>query len=470
VHRVDFQRVIPGSSVVDLTVAGTDVEVKLANAQALTTQKQGGNTRVAAAIPGNVPMAISWQREIPKPPPAPPKLYAETATLVAVAEGMLLVTETVDYNILHSGVRELKLRVPAGVSVMNVGGRSVETWRIANNTDMTVVLRGEVTGPYSLQVTCEAPAGGASVEVPVLRTVGTERERGHIGVVAIANAELSSGNVTGASELDVRRLPAQLLGMTNQPILLGYRYTVDRFSIPLNIKRHGELEVLVTIVDGASFTAMQLNDGRRITRAIYQVRNNRNQFLRLEMPEGADIWSVSVNGKPASPARDEAGQVLVPLVRSRTGTSELTSFPVELVYVETPAEKPTASGTLHVDLPMLAVPMMHVMYTWYLPAEGYYPPLVYRHMFKGTLHPVERFTTLAATPQGRVVRYDANEQAQQLQQQVTQRFQRDVAATGGTAIRVKLPLDGKQYHFERILVLPKDKLWAEMQYNNWRVD
>ena len=61
----------------------------LAGAQSLTTQKAAGKTAVAAALPGNATMAISWQREIPKAPPAPAKLYAETQTLVAVAEGML---------------------------------------------------------------------------------------------------------------------------------------------------------------------------------------------------------------------------------------------------------------------------------------------------------------------------------------------------------------------------------------------
>jgi len=469
VHQIDFERMIGASSVVDLTVDGTNVEVKLTSAQALTTRKEGGKTRVAAALPGNAPMAVSWQREIPKAPPVPAKLYAETQTLVGVAEGMLLCTETIDYNVLHAGVREFKLRVPKDVSVMTVGGRNVEDWRVLATGELAVILSGEVTGVYSLQVSYEQSAAD-SVEIPVLRAVGVERERGYVGVAAVANVELASGTITGATDLDVRRLPPQLVGLTNQPILLGYRYVADPFRILLNIKKHGELDVLVTIVDGVSFTAMQLSDGRRITRAIYQVRNNRNQFLRLVMPEGVDIWSVSVGARPASPAKDEKGSVLVPLVRSRAGASELVSFPVELVFVEKAAKTPERNGTLHVELPTLSVPAMQVMYTYYLPAEGYYPAVVSRTSFKGTLHPVETFATLASTSRGQVVYENADAQARELQQQVDARVQAEVAAAGGSAIRVRLPINGKQYCFERILVLPGDKLWFEMPYSNWQVD
>ena len=69
----------------------------------------------------------------------------------------------------------------------------------------------------------------------------------------------------------------------------------DTFDIPLAIKKHADVSVLVTIVDSAVVTTMQTIDGRRITKAIYNVRNNRQQFLRLTMPEGMEIWSASVS-------------------------------------------------------------------------------------------------------------------------------------------------------------------------------
>jgi hypothetical protein len=140
------------------------------------------------------------------------------------------------------------------------------------------------------------------------------------------------------------------------------------------------------------------------------------------------------------------------------------------VFVETPAKAPAANGTLHVELPTLAVPAMQVMYTYYLPAEGIYPPSAVKSLFKGTLHPVESFATLASTSRGQVINENPDVQAKELQQQVDQRVQQEVAATGGSAIKVRLPINGKQYSFERILALPSDKLWFEMTYSNWQVE
>lgn len=175
-----------------------------------------------------------------------------------------------------------------------------------------------------------------------------------------------------------------------------------------------------------------------------------------------------MSGRPASPARDEKGSVLVPLVRSRASASELASFPVEIVFVETPKQAPETSGTLHVELPTLSVPLMQVMYTYDLPPEGYYPPLAHAPGFKGRLRPVQEFAMLASAERGRVVYQDANAAAAQLQQQLDQRIQAQVRETGATPIRVRLPINGKQYKFERILVLPGDKLWFEMTYSNWK--
>ena len=465
INQVGFVRVDPGAIVLDLSIDRAGVDVTVQRAQSKLVTSADGKTHVAAALPAGMPVAVSWERALPKVEAVATKLYSETRTLVAVADDMLLCDEVVNFNILHTAVRELKLAVPAGASVLTVSGANVEDWRV-DKGELLVVLKREVLGAFSLRVAYEASVADKGA-IPVIRAKGVERERGFLGVIAVANVEITAGTVTGATAIDVRQLPPDIVAMTNQPILLAFRYVASDVAIGLSIKKHGEIGVLVTIVDSGLFTGMQLSDGRRMTKVVYSVRNNRNQFLRLKMPAGAEIWSVSVSGNPASPAKDDAGNVLVPLVRSASGATELAAFPVEMVYVETPAAKAPSSGTMTVSLPQLSVPVMQVMYDYYLPAEGSYESWG-KSNFSGSMQVVERFAQLSAGRGAEVVQRDLAGETQKLNEEFVRRGEAQAQAEGRSPIRVSLPINGKLYKLEKILALPNDELGFAVKYSGWK--
>lgn len=489
INRVSFPRLLAGSSVLDLTVAD-NADVKVAGAQSCVTKSADGKTGAIAAIPGSVPVDVTWEKALPKLAAAPTKMYADTRTLAAVAEGALLCQETVAYNILHTGVREVKLQTPAGINVLEVSGPGVQDWRADDSGrglttsqsttqpadpdkkgQMTVTLRSETIGPLLLRIAYEK-AGEDDVEVPIIRPLGVERERGFIGVVALANVEVAAGKLDGATSIDVRQLPADITAMTNQPTLLAFRYLGEKCAIPLTVKKHGEVNVLLTIVDSGLLTGMQLGDGRRMTKAVLSVRNNRNQFLRVKMPAGSELWSASVGGNPVTPAKDDKDNVLIPLVRSAAGQRELASFPVELAYIETPDAAAPASGKLKVELPALDCPAMQIMYSLYAPEEGEYTIadglFGTRNGFSGSMRLVDTFTSLSAGPTAEAVKTDSAKQVEQLQQQVDAKMDAQAKAAGPTPIHVQLPVKGKLFRLEKILVLPKDQLFFEVQYRNWR--
>ncbi len=471
-NRVSFPSSPPCSTTLKLTIDRKDVDVKVGGAQLLATKTVGETTEVGAALPTGAQVDISWERALTKVAKAPTKLYAETRTLVAVAEGVLLCQEMVQFNILHTAVRELKLTVPKGVSVLQVDGTNVQDWRVSAAGELQVVLRRDTIGSQLLRISYEK-AGKAAAEAPLIRAVGVEREKGFVGVVALANVEIAAGAVEGATGIDVRQLPADIIAMTNQPILLAFRYVGAKVAIPLTVNKHAEVDVLVTIVDSGLFTTMQLADGRRMTKVVYSVRNNRNQFLRLTMPAAVglklDIWSVTVGGKTVNPAKDEKGSLLIPLVRSAGGGRGLTSFPVEIVYVETPGDPPAGKGTMHVDLPVCAEPVIHLMYSYYLPAEGKYTVGWGASGFSGPIRLVPAFTSLSAGAGTEVIRKSAAKQVKQMQAQMDARVDAVAKAAGATPIRVRLPIKGTLFRLEKILALPHDKLWFEVKYRDWQV-
>jgi hypothetical protein len=461
-----FDRVPSSTTLLDLVLDEVGVDIAIAGAQSVVKKEEGGATRVAAALPAETPVQLSWERSIPEAEKVPPKLYAETETLVAVGDGILIGRQRLNFNILHTGVRVLQLALPAGVSILEVKGERVRDWRVADDV-LSVHLTVEVLGDYALSVTYEKAAAGpgaAAAPLPVLRARDVVREKGHIGVVALANVELSSPKIEGAAAIDVRELPPDMLSMTGQPILLAYRYVAEAFEITLAVKKHEDVAVLVTIVDSAVLTTMQTADGRRITKAVYNVRNNRQQFLRLAMPEGVEVWSAAVSGKSVRPARDEKGRILLPLVRSEGASSGLSAFPVELVYVETGAGQPPAAGTLHVALPQASEPVTHMMVNLYLPKGGKYTkgwgnePAV-----TSPLTVVKEFRRLLSAAAQTV---DAEVQVEVLQQAAQMQADAATAAAGATPIRVNLPVDGQLLRLEKVLVLD-EPLFIDVEYSGW---
>jgi hypothetical protein len=478
-NTLRFDRVPSSTCLLDLKLAQTNVDISVTGAQSVVKKEEGGATRVVAALPAAQAVQLTWERAIPEAEKVPPKIYAETQTLVAVGDGIMVCREKIRFSILHSGVRVLKLKLPEGVSILEAKGERVRDWRVTQN-ELSVALASEALGDYILNVTYErpttpaqapkagAPAPTASMSLPVLRAADAVREKGHIGVVALANVELSAPKLDGATAIDVRELPPELLATTGQPILLAFRYVADTFDIPLAIKKHEDVSVLVTIVDSAVITTMQTMDGRRITKVVYNVRNNRQQFLRLTMPKDVDIWSASVSGRSIRPAKDEQNRILIPLVRSEGASSGLAAFPVEIVYVEKTDEagkKPPAAGTLHIELPRASEPVTHLMVNLYLPKEGKYARAWSSEPWiEGPLTVVKAFRQLMAGPDQPPVAAEA--MANALQQAAQAQADATTAAAGATPIRVNLPIDGELFRLEKILVLD-DPLFIDVHYSGW---
>jgi len=437
-YSFSFGKVPSGTCVLDLTVPNKEVEIRVTGAQSKLAKVVEKGTRVVAALPANSAVNVSWERAIPEAAKAPAKCYSETRTLVSVADGLMLGYAQISFSILHAPTRQLEMNVPSGVSVLDVSGRQIRDWR-STEGKLVVQLDREVIGAFQIEVKYEMSQNMASgkATLPVITGVGVEREKGHIAVVALSNIEIQNDETTGAHPMDVKDLPPEIVGMTSQPILLAYRYVDPKFQVGLKIGKHPDVDVLLTVIDRARFTVMQTFDGKRITRAVYSVRNSRNQFLRLTMPEKAEIWSASVAGKAAQPSKDTDGRIILPLVRSE-GAGDLASFPVELVYAE-PGVPPDArgAGTANVTLPACSEPILHMMVQLYVPEEGRYDD------FTGTLRMVEKFTSV-----GGVDAMAGNNNAALTLQQTCA-----VAGTGARPIEVQLPLSGKLYLFEKVLVL-----------------
>ncbi|HOU94730.1 MAG TPA: hypothetical protein PLU22_26950, partial [Polyangiaceae bacterium] len=227
--------------------------------------------------------------------------------------------------------------------------------------------------------------GHGLVAVPL----GVERVRGWIGVEARGNLELSAGTVADATPVDVRTLPPAILGVTDQPLVLGYKYLGAKPAVALVAAEHPEVEVLVTLLDRTAARTTWNREGRRLTSVRYQIRNNRRQFLKLALPKGAELWSTSVAGRAVQPARAPDGRVMVPLVRSQQEGDALASYELEVVYVENgPGADARGRGEFSAAIPVVDVPSTYVSWIVYSP-DG---TKIRRRTVDGTLERVDELS------------------------------------------------------------------------------
>ncbi len=447
-----FQLAPSGGTEVSLAVPGDeDLDFTVANAQQVTEEIRGKDRVLHALLPANGNLSVTWELEAPEVAPEAQvaRVYAEHQGLVGVDEGVLRCRSTVNYSILHAGVDVFRVDLPADVTILEVEGKGLRDWSVVDaegRKAIDVQLNFEALGPYSLYLDYERaiPEGGGTVEVPDLRVGDVERVKGWVGIDARSNLEIAAGDAEAVSEVDVRELPAAILGQTDWPVLLGFKYRKDGYRIPLVLQQHDDVAMLVTIIDQISATTVMTPDGRRMTQVTYSMRNNRAQFLRLELPDGAVPWSTFVGGKAVKPARADDGRVLVPLARSQTSGGELARFAVELVYVEDGVE-PTAAGTgsFAASLPTADVPATACAWTVYMPWAAKAP----KKGFEGSMRKVDWFTAIDL---GGIT---VEQATHQVQAQAAATFDSEAVAAGVQPVRVTLPIDGRAFYFEKLLVL-----------------
>ena len=446
---LSFQLVPAGATTALLSVpAREDLDFTVTSAKLQSDKVVGEKRVVEATLPSTGSLAIQWQREIPKAAQQAARVFAEVHTLVGLGDGLMRATTTVQYTILFAGVDRLQLKVPKGMQMLDVVGNGVRDWKLDESGNLNVTLNYAAKGVYPLRFEMERVIGPQATDLgaPIAVPVGVDRTKGFVGVESRGNLEIKAGAVANATPVDVRALPAAILGITSQPVLLGFKYLGGDVVIPLAAAQHEDVDVLVTLLDETRARTMWTPEGRRLTSVKYRIRNNRRQFLRLALPKGAELWSASVGGRAVQPAKASDARVMVPLVRSQAAGGELAAFEVEIVYVEAGAAPSSRGrGEFMAELPRPDAPSTYVAWTVYAPNEA----KVRRLTVDGTLRRVKYLSNPIPAEDMNYVQAANPEVNQQAAQQANVGSLGD----GAVPVQVSLPLQGREINFERLLAL-----------------
>jgi hypothetical protein len=299
------------------------------------------------------PMSFSWKRKIDdRRSTLPLRVRARITQLVALGEETTPITASVRIEVVQGLAREVVIATPDGVTVNQVTGATVADWSHAPGA-LTVSFLEPLTTAASIVVSAEtrAPRDGV-VGIPIIRVPAAERETGGVAVDVIGAGEITDRQPRGFDPVDPGDL-GDIIEGRESPSMVAFGFTplaaAAARALTVTVSRYTPQAVLVANVEEARYEVLVAEDGKRLVRARYAVRNNQRAFLALRLPPQSVLWSAVLAGRPVRPGLSADGAYLLPLQKGRTGENAPT-FAVELVYLQRSSAW-TTKGDATVELP-----------------------------------------------------------------------------------------------------------------------
>jgi len=310
---------------------------------------------------------VQWAPERP-PPPRPRVVQVEGAVALRGGEDGVEGAAQFRYRVVDGTVSELRLRLPGGVEQLEVTGPRVAGHRVVGE-ELRVTLTEPVSGRIPLALAWRgSPPPAAPGPAPVPQPVDA-RGSSTISLVRGDDSVLIPAPGRGLTAVPNDAVPRWGRGLVAGQPLVSYRTdAAERARLQWQRLAWEPVDAPPTLIDEARYTVVHAAHGRVHVRAAYQVRNDRNPFLRLRLPDGWQAVGVRVAGRTTEPARSADGRWLVPLEKSVETLDGLVAFPVELMLIgDEPAWE--RRGLRALETPAVDAPIAYARWEVRLPRE-----------------------------------------------------------------------------------------------------
>src|SRR5580704_11375559 len=330
-----------------------------------------GETRWLAYARGNEALTFTWRRKTEDHHvELPLRLRGSLTQLTSLAEDSTSIYAEANFEIVQGAAREVRIQLPDKLTINQVSGAMVADWEMKNG-ELAVTFLEPVEHSARFVINGEArlPKDGI-IDIPLLRLLNTERDTGGVAVEILGAGEIKDQKAQGLEEADASDL-GETVANRQSPALVAFRARSGQAgkerSLSINVARYDQQAVLMANIEEARDQVLMSADGKELVQARYAVRNNQRNFMKVTLPAGATVWSVSLAGRPVRPGQSPDGSLLLPLEKSRGG-DEAPAFAIEILYL-TKAAAWNDKGQEKVTLPALDLPISRTGLLLY------YPPL-----------------------------------------------------------------------------------------------
>jgi hypothetical protein len=400
-ERMSLPSTQSGVTRASIHLARQDVDLKVAGGLLSEKSESPGETDWLAYAHGSEALSFTWRKKTEDHhADLPLRMRGSLTQLTSLAEDSTAVYAEINLEILQGAAREVSLQLPAEVTINQVLGASVADWEIANGKlDVTFLEPVEHSARFIVNGESRLARDGI-IEIPQLRLLNVEHDTGGEAVEILGAGEIKGQKSQGLDEADATDL-GETVASRQSPALVAFRYRPgdagSTRSLSVNVARYEQQAVLMANVEEARYQVLMSVDGKELVQARYAVRNNQRNFVKVTLPAGATVWSVTLAGKPIRPGQSPDGSLLLPLEKSRGG-DDAPAFAVEIIYLS----KATAwdeKGKAKLTLPALDLPVSRTGLLLY------YPPMFRMAAEPGAFRtePYENPASIAFAPPGSAV-------------------------------------------------------------------
>jgi len=315
------------------------LDLRLAGATRRLVQVRGpwetseeGAVRSGSRLDGGTPdrLRLSWKPAGPKPPQGT-LLRAEEATALRLDATGVEATAILRYRVIHGSVDSLGFQLPVGAEALDVQGDGVLGVEREGETTRVRLAR-PVSDKIDLHINYHAPplaSAASTLPIPWAQAAATQ---GWATLLRGDEGQFVPSPGAGAEAVSARDLPDWAQGLSEGDPIASYRLSGEGPSLSARVVHWEPIEGPPTVIDEARYEVATVAHGRQLLRVRYQVRNDRRQFLRLDVPDQLQLISASVAGHAVQAARDEQGHLLIPLEKSVETMQGLVTFPVDIAF------------------------------------------------------------------------------------------------------------------------------------------
>jgi hypothetical protein len=320
--------VLPGKS-------DSGLDMRINGGLLLERADTAGGSRWVAHGRGNEALTFAWKRRVEDQRAIQPlRLRAALTQLVGLGEDTTQLSAEVQLEVLQGLAKEVRLQLPEQFTVDQVSGVMVADWEVSAKELIVTFLEPLLqTTRFTLNGEVRLARDG-QLDIPLIRLSAAERETGGLAVEVLGAGEIKDRQSAGLEEAEAADL-GQLIASRQSPSLIAFRLRPAEGKSPrslsVRVARYTTQAVLTANVEEAAYRVLITEEGKMLIQARLAVRNNQRNFLKLNLPASAQLWSVAVAGRPIRPGRAPDGSLLVPLEKTRSG-EESPAFVVEVMY------------------------------------------------------------------------------------------------------------------------------------------